>query len=140
MTKTKIWQGFSRVPPAAKLAAAFRIDDATARKIRRVLRGEIDPCGASPATATWVRDCYNDPSLACQSKHAADRLLKTHGIEAIWREGDGDDPRDRPLFEYCNAGDSYAPTLVFVGGRVEIATWGDMVESMERRGIQTRQG
>ena len=116
---------FSRVPPASKIEAAFRdVDTRTARRIRRILKGKEDPRTVE-ATDTWVRRCYHEPSQREQAAHAVDVLLETYGVETA--EG---------RFDYCNAGDAYATTLVFVGDSVYIACWGDVIESMERRGAK----
>ncbi len=122
-----------RVPSVAKLADVFKIDDDTARLVRRVLHGEIDPCEACDRTAAWVRQCYHDPPWDAQAQHAADALLEGHGIEAVW----GDDEMV-PACTYSNQGDTYTATLVFRGNRAELTTLGDIVESLERRGVEVK--
>lgn len=128
--------GFSRVPPASKIAAAFRdVDDATARRIRRILKGKEDPCTVD-ATDAWVRQCYHAPRWQCQALHAADVLMGTHGVECL-RSTD-DQFTAWPAIEYLNAGDPYVATLVCEHDhdRITIAGWGDVLESYERRGVR----
>lgn len=129
--------GFSRVPPAAKIAAELRIDDATARRIRKILKGDEDPRTVD-RTDAWVRSCYHEPRWREQAEHAVDVLLETHGVEALFATGGRKSQRiGWPEFTYCNAGDTYATTLVFDHrtDAVLITTWGDMLESCERRGV-----
>jgi hypothetical protein len=52
-----------------------------------------------------------------------DRILRTHGIEYLGlhrRTGEG--------VYYCNAGDIYAETVLFIGARLMVGCIGDMVE------------
>lgn len=53
-----------------------------------------------------------------------DEILGTFGVEYI--------PAGRnaksPAFHYCNAGDTYATTILEVNGRFRIGCWGDIVE------------
>lgn len=53
-----------------------------------------------------------------------DRILGTSGIEYVQR---GRNDRS-PGFVYCNAGDTYATTIVKVGGHFRITTIGDIME------------
>ena len=43
---------------------------------------------------------------------AADLILNTSGVECIFAKS-GNDGRGELLYEYCNTGDTYAPTLVY---------------------------
>jgi hypothetical protein len=53
-----------------------------------------------------------------------DRVLQTHGVEYT--------PAGRnaksPAIYYCNAGDTYACTVLKVRGRFRVGCWGDLVE------------
>jgi hypothetical protein len=53
-----------------------------------------------------------------------DRILKTHGVEYI---AAGRNSKS-PAISYCNAGDTYATTILKVNGRFRIGCWGDIVE------------
>ena len=53
-----------------------------------------------------------------------DAILRTCGVESIAR---GRTTRS-PGFVYCNAGDPYAPTVIKIGDRFRVCTWGDIVE------------
>ena len=53
-----------------------------------------------------------------------DRVLRTHGVEFI--QGNGTE--GSPDILYCNAGDTYAITVLKVRGRFIVGCWGDIVE------------
>lgn len=61
--------------------------------------------------------------------HAVKRRLVNHlggfhGVESL-----GTHRRNGKTVWYCNAGDTYAPTLCFNGRRLFVACWGDLIES-----------
>jgi hypothetical protein len=51
------------------------------------------------------------------------RLGGFHGVEYL-----GVHARSGKVVRYCNAGDAYAPTLCFMGRRLFVACWGDLIE------------
>lgn len=53
-----------------------------------------------------------------------DRILRTFGVEYV-PIGAG---ANSPPFYYCNAGDSYAVTVIKRKGRFIVSSWGDLVE------------
>lgn len=55
---------------------------------------------------------------------AIDGFLGTHGVEYIPQ---GHNSKS-PAITYCNTGDSYGVTVLYVNGRYRIGTWGDIVE------------
>lgn len=57
-----------------------------------------------------------------------DRLTKTYGIEYAGKTAQGAE------VSYCNAGDSYAATILFVGGELRVGDWGSMVEQRRIKG------
>jgi hypothetical protein len=77
-----------------------------------------------PDTAKWLNSCYNPPSFHDLKMSMANELLGTYGVEHIPH---GKNKRS-PSFEYCNAGDTYASTLLFVNGSYRVGSWGDIVE------------
>jgi hypothetical protein len=62
---------------------------------------------------------------------ALDAELNTSGVEAIWGEGSC----TWPVATYCNAGDTYSPTILHDAGagRFRLTTYGDWVERNEKR-------
>lgn len=50
-----------------------------------------------------------------------DYMIGTHGIEYLGQTKVGQD------VHYANAGDTYTPTIIFIGSRMTIDCWGDVV-------------
>jgi hypothetical protein len=127
-------------PSVARLTAAFRdLDRANARLIRKLARAVSDEQTLRsliekrcPATDAYARRCYSNPydsgmwrrTLAL---HAIDVILGTHGVEPL---GEPPSFRDGPPYEYCNAGDTYATTLIYhrAPDALRIGCWGDLAE------------
>jgi hypothetical protein len=125
---------FDRVPSVKSLSSELHVDTQTAKKLHAVLQGDddtIDDVLGPSQTLSYQSGRMPMRDLAMR---AADKLLGTHGVEEAQREPWGDSSKYD--FEYLNAGDSYAATLLFRGRRVWISTWGDEVEGLERRGIR----
>lgn len=97
----------------------------TARKIRRVwlkyTREQL--CDEFPACAAYVRACYHPPGTRALRRMAIDSLLGTYGVEYL-----GYTRRNPRPVHYCNAGDTYAHTVLFTGSRLWCGNWGDLVE------------
>jgi hypothetical protein len=74
-------------------------------------------------TRSWVHSCYHMPKVDALIMSMADELCGTYGVEYI--EGNGE---KSPSFEYLNAGDTYATTLLLIDGRFKVGCWGDIVE------------
>ena len=53
------------------------------------------------------------------------KVLGTCGVEAIPK---GRDERS-PEIVYCNTGDTYGTTILYVNGRFRIGNWGSFVEN-----------
>lgn len=114
-------------PSCKTLMDAFRIDRTTARKIRGVMRGDIDPA-TFPKTEAWIRQCYNMPSDTELQMSALNELIDGYGVEGLgegsWRE------RYTPPFEYINMGDTYNATIIRDNrnGKFFVGCYGDVVE------------
>lgn len=52
-----------------------------------------------------------------------DQLLQTFGVEYL-----GKHKRNGEHVYYCNAGDTYTTTIIFMGSRLVVGCWGDLVE------------
>lgn len=131
--------GYIKMPSATRLMSTFGISRADANLLRSIghavdnadtLRANIDL--SCPETAAYVRTLYSDPYTSHMWRvtvalHAMDVILGTHGVEAL---GGSSDSVKAPPFEYLNAGDTYATTLVFCRASctITIATWGDIAE------------
>lgn len=109
-----------------------------ARELRRVLemrkRSEIELLlGVTgdtdetkyPATRQWYLSCYNPMDITTAKMSIADEILGTSGVEYI---AEGHNAKS-PAVEYCNTGDIYAATLMYVHGTgYRVGCWGDIVE------------
>ena len=118
-----------------RLTRDLAITPEQAEKIRDLIRGRILADDESlPKTARWIASCYHRPDLQSPETimHAIDEVLETSGTEAIFADNWA---VTRPVMEYCNAGDTYAPTIVYdyPRGRYLITTYGDWVERYGRR-------
>jgi hypothetical protein len=109
-----------------------RISSDRAKELRSVLetctREGLETLLASgkyPFTANWYRKCYYPTSLVSGKLSIADEILGTFGVESIENVAD-----------YCNAGDSYAETLMYVYGRgYRVGSWGSIVEGLSKEGL-----
>ena len=72
-----------------------------------------------------------EPNLLQIKRQLLNNLAGFHGVEYL-----GTHRRSGRHVSYCNAGDTYAPTLVFTGRRLTCAAWGDLVET---KAVRTQQ-
>ena len=121
-------------PPAAAIAAAFRVDLDTAKLARRLIRGEerIRDNPALPKTNRWRNSCHHEPRRIELILAALNECLECHGVEAF-RSRHGS--QYEAAAEYLNTGDTYSPTLLFRHdtGTFRLTTWGDFFERNEKR-------
>jgi len=63
-----------------------------------------------------------------------DRLIGTHGVEAIRGDAHVDNYFYDVVALYCNAGDTYTTTILYDTdrNRFYVTSWGDWVETAER--------
>lgn len=103
-----------------------------ARELRAVLettkRSEVEALlesGKYPVTDAWYRQCYHPLEFQTTKLSIAGEIIGTYGVEYI-PAGKG---RRSPAIEYCNAGDAYTATLMYVSGKgYRVGCWGDIVE------------
>ena len=116
-------------PSVKTIESKLDLDRETAKKIRGLMDGSIDP-ETVEHTEQWVRQCYNRPSEDELIMDAIDSVLFNCGVESL-----GDDLgsfyRYAPQYSLSNAGDTYATTVILNNetGRFSIGSWGDLVES-----------
>lgn len=142
-----------RVPSVKKLLEAFpelgeKVNGhSKASLLRRVAKASHDPTELSliidchcPKTRAYAMHAWapwhttmalsaTKELLQTLTLHAIDELLGTHGVEAL---GEGCHRLSyAPPYEYCNAGDPYAGTLIYKrdADRLFIGCCGDLVES-----------
>jgi hypothetical protein len=123
-----------RIPSIKTLATHLRLSHDNATRLRKLLDGRLDPMTFARVEA-WVRQCYNRPRQCELIMCAADELLETHGVEVITGEY-VDNYHGAIRYEYCNAGDTYAATLVrdTRNGRYLVTSVGDLIERDETLG------
>lgn len=74
--------------------------------------------------AEAIRQAWKTIKNRQEAREAVDRIINTHGVEFL-----GIDKRSGASVYYCNAGDSYATTVCFVGLRMVVCCWADFVEN-----------
>jgi len=124
--------------PSTKTLETIADPDA-ARKVRKLLElyrawpntsegfSNLKDYIAVEAPHTWhwaFVQCYHRPQAYELVIAAANELLGLHGVEAV------EDRNGRVVLEYCNTGDTYAPTLIYNLTRrtFSVGSWGDYVE------------
>jgi hypothetical protein len=117
------------LPSIRTLRAVFADRAPEARRVLEMTRAELE---AHPAGAARAAECYHPPKTFDLRMTVLDSLDSgLHGVEAFdigHRDG------TQETVWYLNAGDTYAPTLVFWAGRYRVESWGDRVETLERQG------
>ena len=110
-----------RLPSVKPLSAVF---GDRAKEARELLEG-VRNTRQYESVKTWEAQCLNPPSYHERLMCALDEIAETHGVEALWGAG-----QYWPEYEYLNAGDTYAPTLIYKleSGRFFVGCWGDLVE------------
>lgn len=86
-----------------------------ARAIRRIMQ-------TTPRSSRDVADSMN----------AINKELNAHGVEFVAQHPGDMNPGEH--FDYVNMGDTYTPTVIYHRGKFKVMSWGDLVESLERRG------
>jgi hypothetical protein len=119
-------------PSVKRIAAALNIDTDTARKVRGLMDGTIDPF-SDPRVEAWANTLHTPRRMighGVAELHAIDLLLDTCGIEYIVPQSDDlVMPRARRFVShtigYCNTGDSYTATVAyhFADRKWYIAHW-----------------
>jgi len=118
----------TRAPSIRTLTRDLGISEAEAQTVRGLIKGTVDP-ETVEATDRWIRQCYYRPSDAELVMHAVDATIGTHGVESL---GPTIDRRFTPAFSYCNAGDTYASTVIRNNriGSYFVGCWGTVAEHL----------
>lgn len=132
-----------RAPSAKRLREAFpRLNEKQVRLIRSLCHARHDRNRLLelleryfPATAEYCRRCHTDPLGSSMWRttmvlHAIDCILDTHGVEPLYGPGQEPHETEAPRWEYCNAGDPYAATLIYHRhpDALRIGCWADIAE------------
>lgn len=119
-------------PPAAKIEPllAHEYGDGASGKAKQIRniwkaadRTELEKAVGYLEVREIERYNYH-PFDNCELKQIAiNRILRSHGVEYL-----GYDKVSGQHVYYCNAGDTYAATVIFIGTRLIVGCWGDLVE------------
>ncbi len=106
-------------PSVKTLCQIKDVTPALAREIRRIMAG---PGREHVEDHCSCRERYDSRCLSRMER--IDRVLGTSGVEAIPAGHNA----QSPTIVYCNAGDTYATTILKVSGKFRVGCWGDLVE------------
>lgn len=122
-------------PSVARLMELKDVDEEKAKLIRKIWKTFgapdterlLEDYAELKKVKEWHDRCYYKPRPREVRRRAVDAVFGTCGVEVIGRRNKG--TFQNVVVYYCNAGDTYAPTLCFVYDRMFISTLGDEVES-----------
>lgn len=128
-----------RAPSVDALVSAFNIPSPKAKLIRKLAKtvDDADKLQAlieaeCPETADYVRKMHSSPYSSHMWRvtvalDAMSHVLDMHGVEGL---GPTSGPSYAPPYEYLNAGDTYATTLIYrrKTDSLSIGSWGDIAE------------
>ncbi len=101
---------------------AFNIDAKCAGLIRSLIKKEPGTDrNLFPESNRYFDRCRIAPRYSERVLHCLNEALEMHGVEVITRDGN-------VVARYLNSGDTYAPTLMRINGRFQIASVGDYAE------------
>lgn len=110
--------------PSVKTLAAMKLD-CRPEIIRAIwgaeTRAELEI--AYPPAAGIDREYYAPLKLRDLKREAINAAAGFHGVETL-----GICKLSGARVFYCNAGDAYAPTLIFKCRRLSVGCWGDLIE------------
>lgn len=116
----------TRIPSIKTLSAVFT-DARQARAILEMTRAQLLQL---PAGSARFAQCYNAPKTYDVRMHCLNAIESgLYGLESMESTGG-------EYAEYLNAGDTYAPTLIYWRGAYRVQSVGDFVETMERQSVR----
>jgi hypothetical protein len=118
--------------PCASVKRLMEIKDVTeedAKLIRAVWKaGHVSTVIEKYPQAYSIWSPDKKITLGKLKRTCIDRILHTYGVEYL-----GELKRKRQdgvgFIKYCNTGDTYAATVVFIGSRLVVNCWGHYVEN-----------
>lgn len=114
---------------AASVARLCEIKDVTeedARLIRAIWKARGADAVAATDPKRWAAAQAAGGNLRDNKRHMVDSVLNTCGVEFL-----GIHKRTDQRIYYCNAGDTYATTVIFDGGRLVVGCWGDYADKVK---------
>ncbi len=96
-----------------------RIPARTAASIKSLMEiKDVTEDDAKMIRQLWHTDRHRD-----RARLAIDKILGTYGVEHL-----GYSKRTKHEVYYCNGGDTYATTILFIGPHLRVGCLGDLVE------------
>lgn len=112
--------------PSIKTLSSVFEDAKQARKILEMSHKEL---ASTDAGRERIAECYHHP------KWYDVRLTVLNSIDQGLYGVEGIESNTGEWATYLNAGDIYAPTIIYWRGRYRVQSIGDFIESMEKRSI-----
>lgn len=112
-----LWAVAHNVATPAQIINAWKADG------RGALRGAVGDA-IMERIERDERSMYGRRSWRETKREAINYLIEGNGIELL-----GLHKRSGELAYYVNSGDTYSTTIIFIGGRLTVGAWGDMIES-----------
>lgn len=118
---------------AASVKALLQIKDVTtedAKLIRKVWKMDSEKLRELEFPGIHEHEVYKWKNRELK-RYLVDSILNTYGVEYL-----GYHKRNKEHVYYCNAGDTYSVTVLFIGSRLVVGCWGDLVERGLIEGVQ----
>ncbi len=119
----------TRRKPSVKTLSQCFDDSSAARRIFEMTRAELL---SLPVCAARHRECHNSPKTWDLRMHALNECGGFHGIESIETVARSNGYSADEYAGYLNAGDSYAPTVIYWRGNYRVQSVGDFIERAQR--------
>lgn len=81
----------------------------------------------TPELAQQIRYVWQNEPLRPEARKRVDELLGTSGVEWL-----GYTRKGGYEVYYCNAGDTYATTVIFVNSTLRVGCWGDFFDPIHK--------
>ena len=108
-----------------QLIKLFQDEEKAKAALRIIETDSISVIMEHYAARNRARQCYNPPSYNDLKMHVLNAMLEGYGVEGF-QIADG--YTEKCYCSYVNLGDTYAYTILCVGGDFEVGCWGDVAE------------
>ena len=116
--------------PSIKTLSSVFTDAIQAKKILQMTRNNLLQTEAGKARDL---ECWNAPKTYDLRLTVLNALEGLHGVERL-----SPCKENQNGASYLNAGDSYAPTLIYWNQSYRVQSVGDFIETMERQGVKCK--
>ena len=98
------------------------------RAVRAVFEMTREELKKTDAGAKRFAECYHPPKTYDLRLCVLNAAAGFHGVESA-------QTTNGRFVDYLNAGDTYTPTIIYWDGQYRVQSFGDFVETMQRRGV-----